>query len=110
MRLLGVVVELMKRSWTRLSRQKVEESSKVEKPQKLEKSAKAIGSEELSFLTSNTRLAFTKMRSSRTHDGELLALLKPLRIGVASTKSILACYSSLQQFRDTKNSSFRQVC
>ena len=37
MRLLGVVVELMKRSWTRLSRQKVEESSKVEKPQRPKK-------------------------------------------------------------------------
>ena len=31
MRLLGVVVELMKQSWTRLSHQKVKELSKVKK-------------------------------------------------------------------------------
>ena len=37
MRLLGVVVELMKRLWTRLSRQKIEELSKVKKPQRPEK-------------------------------------------------------------------------
>ena len=43
----------------------VEESSKVEKLQRPEKSAKAIGLEEPGFLTSNTRLAFTKMGSSR---------------------------------------------
>ena len=34
MRLLGVVVELMKQLWTRLSRQKVEELLKVENPQR----------------------------------------------------------------------------
>ena len=39
------------------SRQKVKELSKVEKPQRLEKSAKAIGLKEPSFLTSDTRLA-----------------------------------------------------
>ena len=43
--------------------QKVEELSKVKKPQRLEKSAKAISSEEPSFLTSDTRLAFTKRYS-----------------------------------------------
>ena len=36
MRLLELVVELMKRFWTGLSRQKVEKLSKVEKPQRLE--------------------------------------------------------------------------
>ena len=61
MRLLGVLVELMKRSWTCLSHQKVEGLSKVEKPQKPEKSAKTIGLGELSFLTSDTRLAFTNL-------------------------------------------------
>ena len=56
----------MKRLWTRLSCQKVEELSKVEKPQRPEKSAKVIGLEEPSFLTSNTRLAFIKMGFSCT--------------------------------------------
>ena len=51
---LMIVVVVASRS---KSRQKVKESSKVEKPQRLEKSAKAIGSKKLSFLTSNTRLA-----------------------------------------------------
>ena len=41
----------------------VEKSSKVKKPQRPEKS---IGSEEPSFLTSDTRLAFIKMGSSHT--------------------------------------------
>ena len=68
MRLLGIVVKLMKRSWTCLNRQsqKVKKLSKVKKPQKLDKSAKAIGLEGPSFLTSNTRLAFTKMGSRYT--------------------------------------------
>ena len=42
MRLLRVVVELMKRLWTRLSRQKVKELSKVKKlqrPKKLQRSS-----------------------------------------------------------------------
>ena len=39
----------------------VKKSSKVEKPQRLKKFAKAIGLEEPSFLTFKTRLAFTKM-------------------------------------------------
>ena len=43
----------------------VEKSSKVEEPQRPEKSAKAIGSEEPSFLTSDTRLAVAKMSPSR---------------------------------------------
>ena len=51
---LMIVVVMASRS---KSRQKVEELSKVEKPQRLEKSAKAIGSEEPSFLTSDIRLA-----------------------------------------------------
>ena len=89
MRLLGVVVELMKRSWTRLSCQKVKESSKVKKPQKPDKSAKVIGSEEPSFLTSDIRLAFTKMGSNRTHDGGLRAIVEVFKnwkyyLGVAS--------------------------
>ena len=55
---------------------------KSEKPQRPEKFAKVIGSEESSFLTSDTRLAFTKMGSRYT---ELTAvsswlLLKPLII------------------------------
>ena len=41
MRLLGVVVELMKRSWTCLNRQKVEESSKCPKNFKSLKSRKS---------------------------------------------------------------------
>ena len=51
----------------------VEKSSKVEEPQRPEKSAKAIGSEEPSFLTSDTRLAFTKdgFQPYKTHDREL---------------------------------------
>ena len=51
----------------------IEKSSKSRKiglvqktSKRAEKSAKAIGSEEPSFLTSDTRLAFTKMGSSRT--------------------------------------------
>ena len=46
--------------------QSVEKSSKVEKPQRPEKYAKAIGSEEPSFLTSDNRLTLTKRGSSRT--------------------------------------------
>ena len=65
MRLLGVVVELMKWSWTCLSCQKVKELSKVEKPQRPEKPVKGIGLEEPSFLTSDTRLAVMKMCPSR---------------------------------------------
>ena len=65
MRLLGVVVELIKRSWTCLSCQKFEKSLKVEKSHRPEKSVKAIGLKEPSFLISNIRLAFTKMGSSR---------------------------------------------
>ena len=60
----------------------VEKSSKSqrivkesEEPQRPEKSAKTIGSEEPSSLTSDTRLAFTKMGSSRTHNGELPAIV-----------------------------------
>ena len=68
-RLMVVVVNQSK------SHQQVEESSEVEKPQKPEKSAKVIGLEEPSFLTSNIRLAFTKMGSSRTYNGELLAIV-----------------------------------
>ena len=66
MRLLGLVVELMKRSWTCLSRQKVEKLSKVEKPQKSKKSAKAVGLEEQTFLTSDTSLSFIKIGSRYT--------------------------------------------
>ena len=42
---------------------RVKKSAKSKKPQKF---AKTIDSEEPSFLTSKTRLAFTKMGSSRT--------------------------------------------
>ena len=52
--MMGLMVVVASRS---KSRQKVEELSEVEKPQRLEKSAKAIGLEEPSFLTSDTRLA-----------------------------------------------------
>ena len=52
--------------------------SKVKKFQKCKKSAKAIGSEEPSFLTSNIRLAFTKMY--KTHDRELLANVGAFKI------------------------------
>ena len=52
-----VVVVVTSRSKNR------QKSKEVQRP---EKSAKAIGSEEQSFLTSNTRLAFMKMGSSRT--------------------------------------------
>ena len=41
MRFLGVMLELMKRLWTCLSHQKVEVSSKVEKPQRLKKLQKS---------------------------------------------------------------------
>ena len=67
MRLLEVLVKLMKRSWTCLSCQKVKRLSKVEKSQRPEKSAKTIGSEKPSFLTSDTRLAFTKMGFRHTN-------------------------------------------
>ena len=58
-------------SWSK-SRQK---SKNLKRP---EKSAKTIGSEEPSFLTSDTRLAFTKMYE--THDGELLAIIEAFKI------------------------------
>ena len=106
--IMGLMMVVVVTSWSK-SRQKVKESSKVEKSQGLEKSAKAINSEEPSFLTSDTKLAFIKISSSRTHNRKLLALLKSLKIRVASMKFILACYFSLQRFRDTKNLSFRQV-
>ena len=57
----------------------VKKFSKAESFQRPEKSAKTIGLEEPSFLTSDTRLVLSKMESSRTHNGELLALLKSLR-------------------------------
>ena len=44
---------------------------KSEEPQRPEKSTKSIGSEEPSFLNSDTRLAFTK-----DDNGELLAIVK----------------------------------
>ena len=47
------------------SYQKVKILSKVKKPQRLEKSAKAYSLEEPSFLTSDTRLAVMKMCPSR---------------------------------------------
>ena len=53
--------------------------SKVEKRQRPEKSAKVLGSEKPSFLTSNTRLAFTKMGSSYIHDGELPAIVETFK-------------------------------
>ena len=54
---------------------------KVEKPQRPEKSAKAISLEEPNFLISDTRLAFTKMRSSHTKltMKNYLPLLKALK-------------------------------
>ena len=60
-KLLEVVVELIKRSWTYLNHQKVKKLSKVENPQRLKKFAKVIGLEESSFLTSDTKLAFMKI-------------------------------------------------
>ena len=58
----------------------VEKSSKKsEEPQRPEKSAKAIGSEEPRFLTSDIRLAFTKMGSSRTHNGKLPAIVETFK-------------------------------
>ena len=116
MRLLGVVVELMKRSWTCLSCQnvrKVKKLSKVEKLQKLEKSAKVIGLEELSFLTSDSRLAFTKMGSSRTHNGGLLAIIEIFKDwGPYQLQAQNSCCHQLYlwQFKDTKNSNSRQIC
>ena len=112
MRLLGMVVELMKRSWTRLSRQKGEESSKVEKPQRPEKSARAIGSEEPSFLTSDTRLAFTKMGPSYTKFKmeNYWPLLEAFQKWSCKHEIlVLACYCSRRQFKDTKSSSSRRV-
>ena len=75
----GMIVLMVVVASRSKSRRKV--VKKPEEPQRPEKSAKTIGSEEPSFLASDTRLAFTMMSSSRTHDGELLALLKPLRSG-----------------------------
>ena len=61
---------------------------KSKKSQRPEKFAKAIGSEEPSFLTSDTRLAFTKIGSRHTKltMENYWPLLKPLKNGVASTK------------------------
>ena len=53
---------------------------KVEKPQRPEKFAKTIGLDEPSFLTSDTRLSFTKMSSSTTMENYWPSL-KFLRIG-----------------------------
>ena len=61
--MMGLMVVVASQS---KSCQKVEELLKVEKPQRSEKSAKAIDMEEPSFLTFDTRLSFTKMGSSRT--------------------------------------------
>ena len=100
---------MMKRSWTCLSHQKVEGLSKVEKPQRPEKSTKTIGLEEPSFLTSDTRLAFTKMGSSHTNSQWRTTSHCWKRIGGATWK-LQANHNNLRQFRDTKSSSFRQVC
>ena len=52
---------------------------KSEEPQKLDKSAKTIGLEEPSFLTSNYRLVFIRMSFNSTHNGELSAIIKPFK-------------------------------
>ena len=54
----------------------VEKLSKVEILQRPEKSAKAISLEEPNFLTSDTRLAFTKISFSHTHNKEQTAIVK----------------------------------
>ena len=61
---------------------------KSRKPQRPENFAKAIGLEEPSFLTFDTRLAFTKMGSGHTKlmMEDYRPLLKPLRSGAVSTK------------------------
>ena len=52
----------------------------------LKKSAKVVGSEEPSFLTSDTGLIFTKMGSNRTHDGRLPAMVEAFNLPAASAK------------------------
>ena len=68
---------------------KVEKSTKSKTPQRPEKSAKTIGLEDLSFLTSDARLAFTKIGSSCTKltiENYWLSL-KLLRIGRLQAQS-----------------------
>ena len=77
---------------------------------RLEKSAKAIGSEEPSFWTSDTRLAFTKISSSHTHDGGLLVIVEAFKKWSCKHKVlVLAYYCNLWRFRDMKSSSSRHV-
>ena len=90
-------------------------SSKVEKPQRPEKSAKSIGSEEPSFLTFDTRLASTKMGSRHTKlttvsSWPLLEAFKnwgPYQLQARSSRPHRLYFRG---FRDTKSSSSRQVC
>ena len=77
MRLIVIVA-----NWSK-SCQKVEELSPVKKSQRPEKSKKAISLEESSFLTFNTRLAFTKMgsRDTKLTIENYRSLLESLKIG-----------------------------
>ena len=74
---------------------KVEKSTKSKKPQRPEKSTKAIGLEEPSFLTSDARLAFTKIGTSCTKltIENYWPSLKPLRIGRLQAQSSCASQS-----------------
>ena len=100
MRLSGVVVELMKRLWTRLTCSKNRQKSKNLKS--LKNLQRLIGSEEPSLLTSDTRLV--------TMENYWPLLEAFQKWNCKHEILVLACYCSLQRFRDTKSSSFRRVC
>lgn len=55
---------------------KLKDCEKSEKLQKPKKVRQTIGLEEPNCLTSSIRLAFTKMGSSRTYNGGLLAIVE----------------------------------
>ena len=100
------------------STKKLSKSRRIVKSWKTSKAwkvAKVVGLEEPSFLTSDTRLAFTKMGSRHTKlmMEDYWPWLKPLRIGGPTNckhKSSCPHQLCLRRFRDMKSSSSRQVC
>ena len=88
----------------------VKKLSKVKKPQRTEKS---ISLENPSFMTSDIRLAFTKMGFSRIHDRKLLTIVEIFKnwkfCQLQAQRSYLHRVH-LRRFRNPMGLSSRQIC
>ena len=111
--MMGLMVVVASQS---KSHQNVKKSSKSWKTSTAWKFANVIGLEESSSLTSDTRLAITKMRSSLTKltIENYWPSLKSWKTGGTfcqlQAQSSCPYQLSLRRFRDTKGSRSRQVC